>query len=215
MMWMWMALAFAEPDKATTAEVRRVGEEMVAHAAAGRRQPLLRQYRTLLALTTEVDPELHMLAADAALAEGHVAEAVARYQRVPADAPQAATVRELLDGLAGRYGTVRLSASPGAELMAAVRFHPEEMAAVSHARDVVAETGVFVGLLPAGEYQLPDASFVVEAGDFVSSLPGSAPVAAPGTAPEPASTTPDPPPASEGEPDEDATEAESPDAGDG
>ena len=91
------------------------------------------------------------------------------------------------------------------------------MAAVSHAREEVAETGVFVGLLPAGEYQLPDASFVVEAGAFASSLPGAAPVAAPGpgSSPEPASATPDPPGASEGEPDEDAPEAKGPDASDG
>lgn len=197
-LWTLMMLAHAEPDKANSAEVRRVGEEMVAHASAGRRQALLREYRNLLALTSEVSPELHLLAADAALAEGQVAEAVARYQRVSSGAEQAEPVRELLEGIAARYGTVRLSGAPGVELTAAVRFHPEEQAAVATAREVLEQTGVFVGLLPAGEYGLGGEAFEVVAGGFASA---SAPAS--------------PPAASEGEADQDAAEPEGADASDG
>lgn len=218
-LWMmWATLAAAQPDKAVTAEVRRIGEEMVSHASAGRRQPLQREYRNLLALTSEISPELHVLAADAALAEGEVAEAVARYQRVPSDAAQAARVADVLADIATRYGTVRLSGTPGTELTAAMRFNPEELAAVSHAREVVEKSGVFVGLLPSGAYGLDGKSFEVKPGEHVSAQAGTRSEgddASPPTAtkPDPASDaeapegeTPvaTPVEASEGEADEDA-----------
>jgi len=136
-------------ERARVAEVRRLGEEAVAHAAAGRQDALLRTYRQLLELsTTEIDPQLHLLAADASVARGRIAQAVARLQRVrhPDHVESAA---ETLASLQTRYGAVRISAAPGSELSCPARFVPDEQAAVRAAAEAIAADGAFVGLLPA------------------------------------------------------------------
>jgi hypothetical protein len=162
LLWCMVWAFAAEPSSdGVDAEARRLGEEMVAHASAGRRKPLLRDYRRVLDLGVPFDAQLHLLAGEASLAEGDVAGAVARWQRVPEEHAAASEVAERLAALGARYGVVRLAAGPDEVLEGGARFLPEEVAAVEHARARLKEEGVFVGLLPIGSFTLGERTLEV------------------------------------------------------
>ena len=114
-------------------------------------------------LAVDLDAELHLLAAEAAVAQGQIAQAVARLQRVTDDEhrPEA---DETLASLSERYGSVRISAPVGSELSCPPRFVPDEKAAVAAAAEAVASEGRFVGLLPAVACTVGTASVGIVAG---------------------------------------------------
>jgi len=153
-------------ERARQAEIRRLGEEMVAHATAGRQAALLRTYRSLLAVTSDVDPELHFVAAEAAVAHGELLYAVARLQRVQGGEREE-EARGTLASLRERTGLVRLSAPVGAVLTCPPRFVPDEQAAVEAAAAELAATGAYLGLLPAVTCDVGGQAFDIPAGGRV------------------------------------------------
>ena len=159
-----VVLEAADPEeRARQAESRRLGEELLGHATAGRMAALSRTYRSLMGLGTEVEPALHLAAADAAVAEGALALAVARLRRV-SSGEEAERAAETLASLRERTGLVRISAEPGSVLACPPRFVPDEQAALQAAAAEVDATGRFHGLLPTGECTLDGLAFAVGPG---------------------------------------------------
>lgn len=146
--------------RAKAAEARRLRQELVNAAKAGRHEAVDRTYRTLIGMDEPIPDDIHELAADAARSRGDVLHALARLQRADSE--------ELLADLQGRYGAVRLSVPIGAELSGGEHFAPDEIAAVQWTRDALAIDGRYVGLLPAGTYKLAGREVVVPAGDLVA-----------------------------------------------
>ena len=155
-----LALALAKPmveptdPAAVEAEARRLEVEIRSHAADGKSAGVEREYRRLLALGVRIDSSLHVLAADVARNQGDSMKALARLYRVPAGARESDQVLEFKRNLLERYAYVRVSLQPGAKVAAPNLFSPDEVRAAQRMADVVAATGVFIGLVPAGTYTI-------------------------------------------------------------
>ncbi len=146
--------------RAKAAEARRLRQELVNAAKAGRHEAVDRTYRTLIGMDEPVPSDVHVLGADAARSRGDVLHALARLQR-------AGSTEQLTD-IQERYGAVRLSVPVGATLSDGGHFAPDEIAAVEWTRASLALDGRYVGLLPAGTYKLAGREVVVPAGDLVA-----------------------------------------------
>jgi len=146
--------------RARAAEARRLRQEVIQAAKAGRHEAVDRTYRTLIAMDEPVPSDVHLMGADAARSRGDVLHALARLQR-------AGSTEQLTD-LQDRYGAVRLSVPVGATLSDGGHFAPDEIAAVQWTRDALAADGRYVGLLPAGTYTVAGREVVVPAGDLVA-----------------------------------------------
>jgi hypothetical protein len=133
---------------------------MVQVAKASRHDAVDRLYRQLVDLDEPIPAHIHGLAGSAARSRGDVMRAVARLHRAEAE-------QEIAD-LEGRFGAVRLSVPLGATLEGEERFAPDEAAAVAWTRTELAKDGRFVGLLPAGTYQVAGRDVVVPAGGHVA-----------------------------------------------
>jgi hypothetical protein len=158
MLFFGLALALAAPPvspddpAAIEAEARRLTTEIRSYAADGKSAGVEREYRRLLSLGVRVDPELHVLAADVARDRGDSMTALARLYRVPAGSRAGDRVTEFHDNVLQRYAYLRVSLQPGSEVEVPTFFSPDELKAAQRLATTVAETGVFVGLVPEGVY---------------------------------------------------------------
>jgi len=142
----------ADDPAAIKAEAVRLVAEIKSHAADGKSAGVEREYRRLLSLGVRVDPELHVLAADVARNQGDSLKALARLYRVPAGSRQSAQVQAFRENLLERYAYVRVSLKPGVEVEVPSLFSPDEARAAQRLAEVVSESGVYIGLVPEGDY---------------------------------------------------------------
>jgi hypothetical protein len=150
-----------DATRAAAAEARRLRGELVKVARAGRHDAVDRLYKQLVELGQPIPNDIHTYAADAAMARGDLMHCVARLHR-------AGGGDQLVD-VTNRYGAVRLSlAAPGAQVQGAERFAPDERMAVSFVNTQLATDGRFVGMLPAGEYEVAGRPLIVPAGGSVA-----------------------------------------------
>jgi len=164
-----LALALASqpvsPDDpaAIEAEARRISTEIRSYAAEGKQAGVEREYRRLLRLGVRVDPELHVIAADVARDRGDSMTALARLYRVPRGSRAGDRVREFHDNVLERYAYLRVSVQPGVVVEVPTFFSPDEAKAAQRLAATVAESGVFVGLVPKGQYAFGGRGLVLEA----------------------------------------------------
>lgn len=155
------AVELTDEERADVAESRRLRQELVKAAGLSRHDAVDRLYRQLVVLGQPIPDDIHVYGADAARALGDMMHCVARLHRGQGG-PELSDVEQ-------RFGTVRLSvAAPGAKVEGAERFAPDEAKAVAWVNEHLAEDGRFVGMLPAGEYELGGRALVVPAGGAVS-----------------------------------------------
>ncbi len=147
---------------AIEAEARRISAEIRSYAADGKQAGVERGYRSLLGLGVRIDPELHVIAADVARDRGDSMTALARLYRVPRGSRVGDRVREFHDHVLERYAYLRVSLQPGVVVGVPTFFSPDEAKAAQRLASTVAETGVFVGLVPKGEYTFGGRGLVLE-----------------------------------------------------
>jgi len=188
-------------DATQRAEVQRLTEEMGKLAAKNAWAGVDRNYRQIEALgenafTLSGDPaNLHFLAAQAARNLGDSRRYKSLLQRArtallesgrTADDPALTAVDQELSGVDQQYGTVRISPRAkrlpkagkgepvGPELLAEqMPFGGDQRASIEHARQALAETGEFSGMLPIGRYTVGGESFQVIPGTNIDILWGT------------------------------------------
>jgi len=149
-----------DAGRVRAAEARRLRGELVQVAKASRHDAVDRLYKQLVDIDEPIPADIHQLGADAARARGDLLRTAARLHRAEAD--------DDLADLASRFGTVRLSVPLGASLTGEERFAPDEIASVQWTVTELARDGRYVGLLPAGTYQVAGRDVVVPAGGHVA-----------------------------------------------
>ncbi len=159
---------------AIAAEAHRIATEMKSYAKEGKPAGVEREYRRLLTLGVAVDPDLHVLAAMGARDRGDSLTAMARLSRVPKGSRAGAEVEAFEQNLIGNYCYLRVSLQPGAKVEAPSFFARDEATAAQRMIEVVAASGVFVGLVPAGEYRF-DGETVSLQGGAAKSVPEAPP----------------------------------------
>ncbi len=147
------------------AEYQRLSGEQTRLAERNVWSGVERSYQSLLKTRCELRPEQHVLAAEAARMLG---KALERTERLALAYESGADpdVQRQLDAVTESFGRVVITGDPRRppELRReTMPFAPDQQRAIAWARDVLAETGAFDGLLPTGEYTVSDVSFVVEA----------------------------------------------------
>lgn len=162
----WMVVARAG-DPAPELDVSALHAQVVDLAGQNRWSGVEATYTTLVGAGAPIPPEVHLAGARAAQESGRPLLAWQRAQRA-SEAP--ARVREQLEALTthleARFGLVHLFVPPeqSATLVATQRpFAKLDRDAIDVAAQVVAEQGVFRGLLPVGAYELGGTSFEVRA----------------------------------------------------
>ncbi|MED5370529.1 MAG: hypothetical protein VX899_05935 [Myxococcota bacterium] len=104
-----------------------------------------------------------------AMAARHAGDVLLAYERLQAAAKLDGT-REVIDWLwtiDTQFGRVELRTDPQAPASlepARMPMLPDQRAAVEHAQAQLAQTGAFVGFLPAGDYSFAGQGFTVQAG---------------------------------------------------
>ena len=153
-----MAMGQVPPEtdaKARAAEVRRLSQEVQRHAKENRFAGVERDYARVIQLTSDVDPILHVYAAQAAQGRGDALMALARFQRVPEGSEASLVAAESFNSLVQRYAFVRISAVAGVDMTGPVPFSPSEASAVRFAIEQLKAHGWYLGLLPVGQYVIP------------------------------------------------------------
>ena len=167
----------AQEQAAAEAELYRLGSEMNRLAQKTAWGGVDRAYKSMVALETPLAADAHLMAAQAAIADGDALKALLRLRRVmvaahdPSD-PEAVEARaeaeSALNRLATRYGPVSLSVGKGRDptmVRPQAPFAPDERVAVERAVQRVAEDRAFRGLLPVGSYEVGGVRFDVVAGE--------------------------------------------------
>lgn len=123
-----------------------------------------RKYNELLDMKCELGAETHNFAAQAARTLGKTWEMVQRLEA--ADAIEANDeVKQNLTGIENTYGRVAIRGSArkrAALIREALPFAPDQRKSIEYAQSVMAGTGSFKGMLPAGEYKVGEQVFTVE-----------------------------------------------------
>ncbi len=150
------------PEAAARAEYVRLSSEMKRRAAKDHWDGVEHAYNAALATGSPLSFDDHMFGVNAALSRGDIATARTRLLDAKALRDGDPTVIETLWSIDTAYAAVRLRAAPESTLdIAAMPFNPQQAKAVGFARSELAKTGAFEGYLPAGEYTLVNAPFVV------------------------------------------------------
>jgi hypothetical protein len=160
MVWvLWVGLAWAgasdaNVDAETTAEVRRLGDEIERLVQKGAWKGVERKYMQAKKTGAELSAAMHRAGARSSLLRGDATEARLRLL----DAYEQERDPEVLAWLttfSRQYTTVQLRADPGAELQVERRHFDQERArVVDRAAELLAGEGAFEGLLPMGRYRV-------------------------------------------------------------
>ncbi len=141
-------------DPAVAAEVRRLDDEIERLVQKGVWKGVERKYRQALKTGVTLTPAMHRAGARASLLEGDATEARARLLE-SYELERDPEVLTWLTTFSRQYTTVRLKADPGAELQVERRHFDQERArVVDRAAKLLADDGVFEGLLPMGRYRV-------------------------------------------------------------
>jgi hypothetical protein len=150
---------------ASPAEVERLLSEMDKLAQKGAWSGVERVWGEIQALQGEVPAESWLLAAQSAAQRGEAGDAYRRY--LTAERMKPGITAGSMDQYRTDYGRleVRRVEATCAVLAAAERpFEPQKALAVDRAAQVLAETGGFSGMVPAGAYLVAGQSVQVAAG---------------------------------------------------
>lgn len=153
-------------DHQTDAEMNRLSGEMDRLAGRNAWTGVDRIYLQLLDLTTGLDANIHMLGAEAARNMGKIYEMYRRHERV-AELDPNPEVLEVIKAMEGAYGRIKIKGSSRWKVALerpSMPFAPDERKGIEYAKMILAETGNFEGMLPAGAYKIGQREFSVEAG---------------------------------------------------
>lgn len=162
-----LGLPSAQAGEREQAEAERLIDEINTFAERQAWRGVERSYEELLAMPdVEVPAAVHLTAAQAARANGDMGgclDRLLRAQRIERTDELDAWINEINEN----YGRVELLTVPPrpVELTpAAMPFAPDQRQAVEAAVRLLAEEGVFVGMLPVGTYDLAGRTFTVTPG---------------------------------------------------
>ncbi len=157
------------PDLASAcdqAELLRLAEEQKKLAARNAWTGVERSYVSLKETRCELNFDHYFLGAEAARYLGKTWEQHERLQRAQQIEPRP-EITESIEAIEASYGRVDLRGDPRRRPVLwreEMPFAPDQRKSIGYAQTYVAETGSFYGMLPAGEYEVGDLSFTVEAG---------------------------------------------------
>lgn len=156
-----------QPDANDKAEYVRLSQEIRRLVERDHWQGVEHAYVKAMATGVPLSFGDHMAGYSAALNRGDVATARERLLAAKALDEMNEEVIEGLWGIDTAFAPVDLKADPGSELaIDTMPFNPQHAEAVRYAQGQLAETGVFEGYLPAGEYTLGSESFTLEVRDI-------------------------------------------------
>ena len=146
----------AESEQFDQAEYARKAEEMRKLASRSIWPGVERIFLELTDHNEVLSYDDYVIGAQSARALGKAAEMKERLGQAMKRNYRAEDTREWLDSVQTSFGVARIYADPGAGTLAAVNppFAPDLRASIEYAGKILAETGSFEGLLPAGEYTL-------------------------------------------------------------
>lgn len=163
------SLLLATPNTAFAcdkAEQLRLSEEARKLAQRNAWSGVERAYGGLLKTKCELTFDEHFLGAQAARFLGKTYEVHQRLTAAQALEAQDEIV-ESLSGIEAAYGRVEIKGDARRRpslVRPAMPFAPDQRKSIEWAQEVVAGTGSFKGMLPAGEYEVGGQTFTVEAG---------------------------------------------------
>ena len=145
------------------AEGERVLEELIRYSRDNLHKPADIQYAKLIrSHPTMITDDVHQLGANAARGLGDLVGAAQRLRRIAPGSELGQQAAAALQTLEATYGLVMVSA--GSLEPVAMPFAPEARTIVTRASEQVGSTGLFVGLLPVGEYRVDGEARAVVAG---------------------------------------------------
>lgn len=167
MIWMLVS-AFA-----ADAEGARLQQELHRLVVNAQWEGVDRTYRKMVRNhPTSLEGTLHVAAANASFQRGDLLAATHRLERVLAGDEVHGDAVATLERIRSLTGLVVVQGAKAAELKAmSPPLDPRMRQAILAATTALASDGVFVGLLPAGEYTLDDAPFRVLQGTTWTLLP--------------------------------------------
>lgn len=162
-----LAGAGAQAGEREQAEAERLIDEINTFAERQAWRGVERSYEELLAMPdVEVPAAVHLTAAQAARSTGDIQgclDRLLRAQRIERTDELDAWINEINEN----YGRVELLTVPPRPVelrVGAMPFAPDQRQAVELAIRLLAEEGVFVGMLPVGSYELAGRIFEVTPG---------------------------------------------------
>ncbi|MEN0067917.1 MAG: hypothetical protein AAGA48_37655 [Myxococcota bacterium] len=165
------AIALASPAAwaCDEAEYQRLSEEQTRLAQRNAWSGVERAYQRLLKTRCELRVDQHQLGAESARVLGKTFDQLERLQLALEleDDPEA---RAQLESIEAAFGRVKIKGDPRRPptlLRDVLPFAPDQQKSIEWARTLLAETGSFDGMLPAGEYVVGGELLLVEAGQPV------------------------------------------------
>lgn len=161
-----LALSPAVANACDNAERLRLSDEAKKLAQRNAWSGVERTYEAMQKTRCELNFDEHFLGAQAARTLGKVFEMYERLTAAREIDPQQEIV-DSLNAIETTYGRVHIKgdARRRPELnRPSMPFAPDQRKAIEWAKEVVAGTGSFRGMLPQGEYTVGDRTFTVEAG---------------------------------------------------
>lgn len=167
-----MIVAFASASEPSSAERKRLEDELVKLAQRNTWSGVDRTYRQLLDLDTPLSAEDHLLGAHAAQSQGDARLAWYRLKRAVTDhntsnSSAYDTAILELESMKANYGLVALYVGDGAVpvlFREQMPFGQQERDAIASAQRSVSTGRAFRGLLPVGSYAIDAVKFDVQAG---------------------------------------------------
>jgi len=153
-------------------EKLRLGEEQRKLAARNAWSGVERAYANLQATGCVLDFDHHFLGAESARYLGKTWEQHERLSQARGLDPQPEII-EGLQAVEAAYGRVDVRGDPRRRpvlVRSEMPFAPDQRKSIEYAQQVVAQTGSFYGMLPAGDYVAGAVAFTVDAGQDVAMI---------------------------------------------
>lgn len=154
--------------EASEAEKLRLEEEMFRLAERNAWSGVEHKYEELMGLKeVEIPFDDHFLGAQAARKIGKTWEVYQRLERALVLDTENVEIKDELAGIDRNFGRVDIQGDPRRRPVlsrASMPFAPDQRKSIEYAMEVVAGSGSFYGMLPAGDYSVGYDSFTVEVG---------------------------------------------------
>jgi len=149
------------------AEKLRLGEEQKKLAARNAWAGVERSYEGLVETKCELGYDQHFLGSESARVLGKTWERYVRLEKA-LGFEENQELKDQMASIEADYGRIEIRGDPRRRptfSRAEMPFAPDQRKAIEWAETVIANTGSFYGMLPAGDYQVNELAVAVEAGN--------------------------------------------------